>query len=71
MKAERKILLKLLDLLHEIEILEVNISGENRVQLMHAIPYPSRLRRLRSKKEKKETQYSTLLTGLNHLKQVQ
>lgn len=73
MKAERKVLQKLLDLLHEIEVLEIELAGEDRVitikSAIRAIHDPKRYRKLKGEKRKKEKEYNILLRGLQTIKE--
>jgi len=71
MKAERKILQKLLDLLHEREIIEVRLEAEERINSIKPIPYSSQYMRIKRKKEEKEQEYNILIEGLTDLKKTQ
>lgn len=70
-KTERKILQRLLNTLWELDILEVELSMEERLQGIYKIPNPSNMRLIRTRKENKEKEYSELLKGLKTIKQGQ
>jgi len=77
MKAERKILLRLYDIVVEIEHLEQEMNHEERLQGILTVygkvsqSSAREYRKLRSKKEKKEKEYQVLIEGLTDLKKTQ